>query len=93
MPQNEILICRQCKVEAHAEIVDGQVVRIACPSCGISVEGDSAREVHRSQAKYLLLKKAQDAFKRAFRKGGSVTHKPGQVRDPGGPFVIGKPNS
>ena len=89
MPQNEVLICRQCKVAAHAELVDGQVVRIACPSCGISVEGDAAREVHPNQSGYRGLKKAQDALKRAFRKDGPVTYKPGQVRDPGGPFVIG----
>ena len=93
MPQDEVLICRQCKVEAHAELVEGQVVRIACPSCGISVEGDAAREVHLNQAGPLAVNKAQDVFKRAFRKGGLFTYKPGQVRDPGGPFVIGKPDS
>ena len=93
MPQDEVLICRRCKVAAQSEIVDGEVASIACPTCGISVEGDVAREVHLNQARYFAMHKVQNVFRRTFSKGGSFRYQPGRINDPRGPFIIGKPES
>ena len=38
MAQDEVLICRRCKVTAQIEHVDNQIVSITCPSCGVLVE-------------------------------------------------------
>ena len=93
MPQDEVLICRSCKIAAQAELVDGQIVSIACPSCGVLVEGDAAGEVYLQQARYRSIKMAQDVFSKGFSKDRSIEYQPGRVKDPGGPFTIGKPDS
>ncbi len=91
MSQDEVLICRICKVAAHAQFVDGQVTSIACPSCGIMVEGDAAHEMYLNQARYLAIQKARNVFKGAFSKSRSVRYEPSRMHEPGGPFITGKP--
>ena len=91
MPQDEVLICRRCKVAAHAEFVDGQMASIACPSCGLLVEGDTAHEMYLNQARYLAMHEARNVFKGAFSKNRSVRYAPSRMNEPGGPFIIGKP--
>ena len=92
MTQDEILICRRCKVAAKSELVDDQIVCITCPSCGVLVEGDAAHKVYLDQMRYYNIKKAQDILKRGFRKDRSVDYRPGHTSDPGGPFIIGIPH-
>ena len=92
MAQDGLLICRRCKVAAQGKLVDGQIDRITCPSCGVLVEGDSARKVYLDQARHYALKTAQDVLKRGLSKAGPIDYRPGNVKDPGGPFIIGKPN-
>ena len=93
MPQDEMLICRRCKIAAQAEVVDGQVTSIACPSCGLLVEGDAAHKMHLDQARYFAIQKAQNVFKGAFSKNQSVRYEPSRINEPGDPFIIGKPES
>ena len=93
MPQDEVLICRRCKVTAHIEVVDGQVVRITCPSCGLLVEGDVAHEMHLNQARYLAIQKTQNVFRREFGKSRSFRYEPSHINEPGDPFIIGEPES
>ena len=93
MPQDEMLICRSCKVAAQAELVDDQIISITCPSCGVLVEGDAAGEMYLQQARYHSIKMAQDVFKKGFSKDRSIEYKPGRINDPGGPFTIGKSDS
>ena len=93
MPQDEVLICRRCKIAAQAEFVDGQMASIACPSCGLLVEGDAAHKMYLNQARYVAIQKTQNVFKGAFSKNRSVRYEPGRINDPGGPFIISKPES
>ena len=93
MTQDDVLICRRCKMAAQVEFANEEIVSIACPSCGTMVEGAVAREVYLNQARYLAVKEAQNSFKQAFRKTRSVRYKPSRINDPGGPFIIGKPES
>ena len=96
MPQDEVLICRRCKVPAHTEIVENQIVSITCPSCGVVLKGDAARKVYIHCTQYSNFNKVQDVIRRSARKGGfrskSVRHTFTTLRKPGGPFMIGRPN-
>ena len=91
MPQDEVLICRSCKVAAHAKFVDGQMTSISCPSCGLLVEGDAAYEMYLKQARYLSIQKAQNAVKRAFSKNRAVRYEPSRINESRDPFIISKP--
>ena len=93
MFNDEVLICRRCKVEAHAHLINGEIASITCPSCGVLVEGDAARKMYLEEASYLAIKEAQDAFGRGFRKGGPIKYQPGRLSKPSGPFTIGKPKA
>ena len=93
MPQDEVLICRNCKITAHAKFVDGQMASITCPSCGLLVEGDAAHEMYLNQVRYLAIQKAQNVFKGVFSKNRSVRYEPNRISEPGDPFIIGKPKS
>ena len=85
MPQDEMLICRRCKVAAQAEFVDGEMASIACPSCGLLVEGDTAHEMYLNQVRYLAIQKARNVFKGAFSKSRSVRYEPSRMNEPRGP--------
>lgn len=89
---DEMLICRSCKVAAEVVHRNGEIVRIGCSACGVLIESDIARHVYREQTRYFAIKKAQDALARGFRGSQSVSYRKATVRDPGGPFIIGKPN-
>ena len=93
MPQDEMLICRRCKVTAHTKFVDGQMTSIACPSCGLLVEGDAAHEMYLKQARYLAMQEAQNLIRGVFSKNRSVRYEPSRINEPGDPFITGKPES
>ena len=93
MPQENVLICRRCKVTAHAQVVNEQVTSIGCPSCGLLVEGDAAQEMYISQARYLAMQEAQKVFRGGFGKSRSFRYEPSHIDDPGDPFIIGEPES
>ena len=75
MPQ--IIMCRSCKVPTNGSRVDGEIDRISCPTCGVFLEGDAAREVYIEQARQL-----RDVI--LFEKG----FLPNKPKDVLGPFVI-----
>ena len=95
--QNEIFICRSCEVEAQATVVNGDVTRIACPSCDVFLEGDDARRMYLEQINHRQLKKVQDAISRGIgksrSKGASLRYQPATLHRPGEPFIIGTPKS
>ena len=93
MPQNEVLICRRCKIAAQAEFVDEQMASIACPSCGILVEGDAAHEMYLNQARHFAMHEAQNLISQTFSKNRSVRYEPSRINEPGDPFIIGEPES
>ena len=84
MPQDEMLICRSCKVAAHVKFVGRQMASIACPSCGLVVEGDAARKMYLDQARYFAVHEAQDVLRRTFSKGGAFKHQPSRINKPSG---------
>ena len=86
MPQDEVLICRSCKVAAQAKFVDGQMASIACPSCGLVVEGDAAHKMYLDQAHYFAVREAQNILSRTFSKGGAFKHQPSRINKPRGPI-------
>ena len=93
MSQDEMLICRRCKVVAQVKFADGEMDSIACPSCEVLVEGDAAQKMYLDQARYFAMREAQNSFKRAFRTGRSVRYEPSRISDPSNPFIIGRPES
>ena len=93
MPQDEVLICRRCKIAAQAEFVDGQMASIACPSCGLLVEGDAAHKMYLDQARYFAVHEAQNLIRRTFSKNRSVRYEPSRINEPGDPFIIGTSKS
>ena len=97
MSENEVCICRRCEVAAQINLVDGQISRVACPTCGVVLEGDAARKMYIEQAKYLSRKKLLDLSRRSARKNRSnsvrIRHVLNKANDPGWPFLIGKPES
>ena len=92
---DETLICRSCKVAADRGLVNGETLRISCPSCGIFLEGDAAARMQRDQFNYFSGKKFQDINRRVFAKTKSknitISHRPAKLRDPGHPFIFWKP--
>ena len=93
MAQDLQLICRDCKIEAQAELVDSQVNRIYCSSCGVCVEGHAAAKMHIELLRELAFDKAQKSFSRAFTGLMGVQYTPNRRSKPVRPFVIGKPNA
>ena len=93
MPQDKVLVCRSCKVAAHAEFIDGEMASIACPSCGALVEGDAAHKVYLNQARYFAMQEAQNLIGQTFSKNRSVRYEPSRINEPRDPFIIGKPES
>ena len=89
MPQDKVLICRSCKIAAHTKFVDRQMASIACPSCGLLVEGDAAHEMYLKQARYLAMQEAQNLIRGAFSKGGAFKHQPSRINKPRS--LAGKP--
>ena len=90
---SESLICQSCKVSAHARYVDGDLTDIRCPSCGVFLSDDDAREVLRQQLRYVALKKARAVFAGGLRSNKTIKFSAPKTNDPGGPFIIGKPDS
>ena len=88
------LICSGCQVAAQVVVVDDEVTRITCPSCGVEVEGEVARRMYLEQAQYFARKKAQDTLRRALSNrrtrgaGISISHRSAHLKKPRGPFVI-----
>ncbi len=93
MSQDEVLICVECRVEAQVEGVDGQIDRITCPSCAVSVEGDSGLEMALKQLSHDTIREFQERLKRTFGKGGPVSYSPGRLNNPRSPFIVGIPDS
>ncbi len=95
--ENEPLICRRCKVSAQVTVVNGEIARIACPTCKVSLKDEAARKVYIDQSRYQMRKVAADLLSRQSSKlgasGVTTRHTVNKPRDPGGPFVIGAPKS
>ena len=90
-PNNKEVICRECRDAVHVELAGDQVSSVACPSCGVSLEGDAAVQIIQEQALYLVASDYQKAIERGIRGSKYVTYEPGDISDPGGPFILGKP--
>ena len=86
--QDKQFMCRRCRVAAHVHIINGEIDRISCPSCEVSLEGEAARNAPAEQALHYAAKEFSDMLGRTFRKGGTVEYRPGLLKDPGGPFVL-----
>ncbi len=86
--QDRELTCRRCRVAAQVDIINGEVDRITCPSCGVSLEGAAARNAPAEQALHYAAKEFSDMLGRTFRKGGAVEYQPGRLKYPGGPFIL-----
>ena len=84
-------ICRQCRVAAQLDTVDDHVCSIACPNCGVSLEGDAAVQAVHEQAQYLAISEFQNAMGRGVKGSKAVTFKPSRIKSPSGPFVWGNP--
>ena len=90
-PNDDEVICRQCRLAAQIELVEDQVHSIACPSCGVSLEGDAAVQAISGLALHSFASEFQDGIERSVRGSKVVTVERSRIKSPGGPFVIGKP--
>lgn len=90
-PDGIKFICRPCRVAAQLDSVDDHVRSIACPSCGVSLEGDAAVQAVHEQAQYLAISGFQNAIGRGVRGSKAVTFEPSRIKSPSGPFVWGNP--
>ena len=76
MDNNEVLICRQCKVEAQALLVSDEIESVTCPSCGVTLEGGVARKMYLNELRYMATKrKLRISLGRAFKvwRGSQVS--------------------
>ena len=89
MDNDEVLICRQCKVKAQALLVSDEIESVTCPSCGVTLKGGVARKMYLNELRYMATKKAQDMLGSAFKDGKAVKYQPSRLNRPSSPFAFG----
>ena len=88
MSDNLTPTCRACRVPALANGTGEQIELIACPSCGVELRGDAARQMIREHGAYYMGKAFDGMMRNAMRGAKNVRYVPGDLHDPGGPFIL-----
>lgn len=93
MSADQSLKCSECKIAAEVHLVNKEIDRITCPSCGVVSEGDAARQIYLESARYLALTTAQKTFgrntARSRKSGITFSRNVTKPRKPSGPFIFG----